>query len=211
MRTSRISLAVALLVALFSVGAESLVSQFVVFPKANELLSPDGRFAVRSVDSARSASEFVGTFHSLWLFELATGRSRKLCDYLGVASVAWSSNDWLVVTQYVSKRTSRALVFSATLSEDPLVLDKTTLTRLVPVELRPRLRENDHVFVEGLRVEQDKLYLTVWGYGKHDANGFRWLCEYALREGTVSCTEERGPDSRSLPPTWKSSPSPLYP
>jgi hypothetical protein len=193
MRFWRILLGVAVLVALLiAMSVETLASQFVVFPKASELISPDGRFAVRSVDSKRSASDFVGTFHSLWLFELASGRSRKLCDYLGVASVAWSSNDWLVVTQYVGKRTSRALVFSATVVEDPVMLDKITLTRLVRAELRPSLRENDHVFVEGSRVQQDKLYLTVWGYGQHDANGFRWRCEYALREGTVSCSEERG-------------------
>ena len=174
------------------VSAEVFASQFVVFPKASELVSPDGRFAVRSVDSQGSASDIVGTFRALWLFELATGRSRKLCDYLGVASVAWSSNDWLVVTQYVGKRTSRALVFSATAAKDPIMLDKITLTRLVPAELRPSLRENDHVFVEGSRVEHDTLYLAVWGYGQHDANGFRWRCEYSLREGTASCVEERG-------------------
>ena len=174
------------------VSTEAFASQFVVFPKASELVSPDGRFAVRSVDSQGSASDFAGTFRALWLFERATGRSRKLCDYLGVASVAWSSNDWLVVTQYVGKRTSRALVFSATAAKDPIMLDKITLTRLVPAELRPSLRENDHVFVEGSRVEHDTLYLSVWGYGQHDANGFRWRCEYSLREGTASCVEERG-------------------
>ena len=174
------------------VGPETFASQFVVFPKASELVSPDGRFAVRSVDSQGSASDFAGTFRALWLFELATGGSRKLCDYLGVASVAWSSNDWLVVTQYVGKRTSRALVFSVTAAEDPVMLDKITLTRLIPAELRPSLRENDHVFVEGSRVEHETLYLAVWGYGQHDANGFRWRCEYSLREGTASCIEERG-------------------
>jgi hypothetical protein len=72
------------------------------------------------------------------------------------------------------------------------MLDKSGLTRLVPADLRSTLRENDHVFVEAARVERDKLYLTVWGYGPHDSNGFRWHCEYSLREGTVSCSEERG-------------------
>ena len=189
----RLQIILVLQIALVSVvTAKVFASQFVVFPRASELVSPDGRFAVRSVDNQGSASEFAGTFRSLLLFELASGRSRKLCDYLGVASVAWSSNDWLVVTQYVGKRTSRALVFSATAAEDPVMLDKTTLTRLVPAELRSSLRENDHVFVEGSRVEHDTLYLAVWGYGQLDANGFRWRCEYSLREGTASCIEERG-------------------
>ena len=189
----RLRIILVLQIALVSlVGPEAVASQFVVFPKASELVSPDGRFAVRSIDSQGSASDIAGTFRALWLFERATGGSRKLCDYLGVASVAWSSNDWLVVTQYVGKRTSRALVFSATAAEEPIMVDKITLTQLVPAELRPSLRENDHVFVEGSRVEHETLYLAVWGYGQHDANGFRWRCEYSLREGTASCLEERG-------------------
>ena len=182
----------AVLAAGLCIGAiATQASPFVVFPKASELVSPDGRYAVRNVEPAGSTSDFVGTFHALWIFELATGRSRKLCDYMGVASAAWSSNDFLVVTQYVGRRTSRALVFSATVAEDPVMLDKTTLIQLVPAELRPALRENDHLFIEGSRVEQDSLHLTVWGYGQHDPNGFRYRCEYALREGTLACVEER--------------------
>lgn len=193
MRHSRIILTAATLIVLLSAGSLTVfASPFVVFPKASELVSPDGRFAVRSVDSSGGASEFVGTFHSLWLYELPTGRSRKLCDYLGVASAAWSGNDLLVITQYVGKKTSRALVFFATIAQDPVLLDKATLIQLVPAGLRPALRENDHVFVEGSRVEQDTLHLTVWGYGQHDANGFRYRCEYSLREGSISCLEERG-------------------
>jgi hypothetical protein len=193
MRTCRITLCMAVVVASVSLCTiATLASPFVVFPKAVELLSPDGRFAVRSVDTAGAASDFVGTFHALWLYDLPTGRSRKLCEYVGVAAAAWSSNDFLVVTQYVSKRTSRALVFSAATPQDPVMLDKATLIRLVPTELRPALRENDHVFVEGSRVEQETLHLTVWGYGQHDAGGFRYRCEYTLREGALSCIKERG-------------------
>ena len=171
--------------------AETLAAPFVVFPKAGTLVSPDGRFVVRSAEREGSTADFVGTFRSLWLVEVASGRARKLCDYLGVAAAAWSSNDFLVVTQYVAKKTSRALVFSTTGPEDPVMLDKPTLIHLVPVELRPALRENDHVFVEALRVEQDTLHLRVWGYGQHDASGFRWRCEYALQKGALSCIEER--------------------
>jgi len=186
MRPRRIMLAVLALVALATVHA--LASQFVVFPKVGELVSPDGRYVVRNAEREGSASDFTGTFHSLWLVETSTGRSRKLYDYLGVAAVAWSSNDFLVVTQY-SRKTSQALVFSADGSQDPVLLDKPTLTHMLPAELRPALRENDHVFVEASRVEEETLYLTVWGYGQHDANGFHWRCQYALREGVVSCGE----------------------
>ncbi|MGO9086647.1 MAG: hypothetical protein ACLP6G_07985 [Terriglobales bacterium] len=173
-------------------AVQTLAAPFVLFPKAGELVSPDGRFVVRNAERQASASEFDGTFHALWLLEVATGRSRKLCDYVGVAAVAWSSNDLLVVTQYLSKRTSRALVLSATGSQDPVILDKPTLIRLVPPELRDVLREDDHVFVEASRVEESTLHLRVWGYGPRDVNGFRWHCKYALMEGLISCADDRG-------------------
>jgi len=192
MRSWRILLLLCLLIASVDFGTiASFASPFVVFPKASELVSPDGRFAVRSIENTGAKSEFVGTFRSLWLYELATGRSRKLCDYMGVASAAWSGNDFIIVTQYVGKRTSRALVFSVA-PQDPVMIDGGTLIRLVPAELREPLRNNDHVFVEGAQVEQGTLHLTVWGYGSHDPNGFRYRCEYALGEGTISCIEEHG-------------------
>jgi hypothetical protein len=169
----------------------AFASQFVVFPKANALPSPDGRFEVRSSAPHHASTDFSGTFNTLWLLETATGRSRMLCDYLGVAAVAWSTNDFLIVTQYVGKRTSRALVFSMAHLDSPILLDQPTMIGLVPLGLRPTLRENDHVFVEGVRVESTTLYLRVWGRGQHDPGGFRFHCEYDLREGTVaSCTED---------------------
>jgi hypothetical protein len=84
------------------------------------------------------------------------------------------------------------LVFPAIAAQDTILLDSAALIRLLPPELRPPLRENDHVFVEGSRVEQDTLYLTVWGYGQHAPNGFRYRCEYSLREGSLSCIEGYG-------------------
>lgn len=160
---------------------------FVVFPQAGQLASPDGRFLVRNVDRESEPTEFAGTFRALWLTEAATGRSRKLCDYVGVAAVAWSSQDFLIVTQYVGKKSSRVLVFSPD-SEDAVMLDSSTLIQMVPLELRPTLRENDHAFIEGSRIEGDTFYFRVWGYGRRDGNGFRWNCEYGLREGGVRCS-----------------------
>jgi len=189
MRRWRMMLGVPVMVAIVIV--QVYANPFVVFPKAGELVSPDGRFVVRNEEHEGAGSDFVGTFRSLWLIEVATGRSRKLCDYIGVAAVAWSNNDFLVITQYLNKKTSRALVLSAA-GPESVLLDKPTLIRLVPAELRTTLRDNDHVFVEGTRVEGETLHLGVWGYGQHDANGFRWRCEYALREGTIFCTEQRG-------------------
>jgi len=177
-------------VIVFSVLAQAL--PFVLFPKAGQLPSQSGRFVVRNVDPAGAASEYIGTFHSLFLDDIARGRTRKLCDYVGVAALAWTRNDLLIMTEYLSKRTSRILVFAADDSREAVVIDKSLLTQLVPVELRPQLRENDHVFVEASQIEGDTLSLRVWGYGKHDANGFRWRCQYDLRAGAIVC-QEAGP------------------
>jgi hypothetical protein len=186
MRVCRALLCVAAVLT-FEIAAHT--APFVVFPKAGQLLSPDGRFVVRNTDREAPFSEYVGTFHFLFLEDTASGRSRKLCDYVGVAAVAWAKNDLIIVTQYVSKYASRALVFVADDSRDPVVIDKPLLTNLVPVNLRPQLRENDHVFVEASRVEGETLTLRVWGYGKHDVKGFSWRCEYSLLEGGISCEE----------------------
>jgi hypothetical protein len=89
----------------------------------------------------------------------------------------------------VGKRTSRALVFSAAANADPVMLDEKALTQLVPVDLRPALRGNDHVFVEAVRIEGNDLYLRVWGYGAHDSPGFEWNCKYRMMDGAISCQE----------------------
>jgi hypothetical protein len=166
---------------------------FVVFPKAGQLTSPDGRFVVRNNDREAPLSEYAGTFHSLFLEETASGRTRKLCDYVGVVAVACAKNDFLIMTEYLSKRTSRALIFAADNSRDPVVIDQPLLTNLVPVNLRPQLRENDHVFVEASGVEGETLTLRVWGYGRHDAKGFRWQCKYDVLEGAIYCEETAQP------------------
>jgi hypothetical protein len=186
MRVHRTWLYVAAIIAL-NLGAQA--APFVVFPKAGELASQDGRYVVRNIDPGAHPSEYVGTFHSLFLEEMATGRTRKLCDYVGVAAVTWTKNDLLIMTEYLSKHTSRALIFAADNSRDTVVIDQPLLTTLVPVNLRPQLRENDHVFVEPMQVDGETLSLRVWGYGKHDANGFRWLCNYSLIDGVISCEE----------------------
>jgi hypothetical protein len=180
-------------VAVVAYGVAAHAAPFVVFPKVGQLASQDGRFVVRNSEREAPLAEFAGTFHSLFLEDTASGRTRKLCDYVGVAAVAWTQNDFLIVTQYLSKRTSRALIFAADDSREPVVIDQPLLVKLVPVGLRPQLRENDHVFVEASAVEGEMLTLRVWGYGKHDANGFRWRCVYRLVEGGIACEEGTRP------------------
>jgi hypothetical protein len=174
-------------VLLVSVAVPVYAAPFTLFPKAGHLGSPDGRFEVRDIDQREPGSEFSGIFHSLRLVETATGRSRKLCDYVGLAAVAWSEKDFLIVTQYLSKKTSRALIFATTSTQEPVVLDVPTLIQMVPVELRPALRENDHAFVEASRLEGEIFYFQVWGYGQRDRNGFHWDCEYGLGAGNLNC------------------------
>jgi hypothetical protein len=188
MRLFRLMLFPVLFVA---VAVHMYAAPFSLFPQAGHLASPDGRFEVREVELREPGSEFSGIFHSLWLVETATGRSRKLCEYVGVAAVAWSEKDSLMVTQYLSKKTSRALIFATTSTQEPVVLDVPTLIRMVPVGLRPALRENDHAFVEASRLEGDIFYFQVWGYGQHDRNGFYWNCEYSLGAGNLNCEAKK--------------------
>lgn len=177
--------AVAVLVTAFA--ALSAAEPFVLFPKAAELFSPDRRFAVRNAEQQGSAQELIGPSRSLWLVDVTSHRARKLCNYLGVAVVGWSGNDFVLVTEYVAKKTSRAWVFPVADGGQPVLLDKPTLVHMVPVQLREVLRENDHVFVEASRVDAGVLVLRVWGYGSHDPNGFRWNCTYELQAGDVTC------------------------
>ena len=177
------------IVATIALNLAAQAAPFVVFPKAGHLASQDGRFVVRNFDAEAQPLDFAGAFHSLFLEETATGRTRKLCDYVGVAAVAWTKNNLLIMTEYLSRHTSRALIFAADNSRDAIVIDQPLLTNLVPVSLRPQLRENDHVFVEAVQVEEETLTLRVWGYGRHDVNGFRWRCAYNLGEGSISCEE----------------------
>ena len=182
MRCGRVaSLAVAILC------SQHVAAQFVLFPKAGELASPDRRFTIRNAERETPESQFSGSFHSLWLTAPATGRSQKLVDYFGVAAVAWSGNEFILVTEYLNKKTSRAMLFSTAHPDNAIVIDKPTLIQSVPPDLRPSLRDNDHVFIEASRVENSVLQLSVWGYGSHDSNGFRWHCEYSIPERSLQC------------------------
>ena len=192
MRETQRILQLAVVLATMAIPAMA-VGPFVVFPQAGELISPDRQFTVRNVDAADPGSEFVGTFHSLWLTNLTTNQSRKLCDYVGVAAVAWSGSDEILVTQYLSKKTSRVPVLPVAANHEPLVVDQPAVTQILPVELRDTLRQNDHVFIEASRFDNAVLYLTIWGYGQHDRNGFHWSCQYNLREGSLTCKTQPAP------------------
>jgi hypothetical protein len=184
MRSFRITLAVAVVFVMLT-GAVS-PAPFVVFPAAGELLSPNGKFVVRNAEEKHRTSEIVGSVRSLWLLEVATGRSRKLCNYLGVAAVAWSGNDFVMVTEYVGKRTSRAWVFPVDAQGETILLDQPSLTRLAPPEFRDTLRQSDHVFVEAAKLESNILFFRVWGYGNYNP-AFHLKCEYALVEERIAC------------------------
>ena len=73
---------------------------------------------------------------------------------------------------------------------DSVMIDRTALIGLLPAQSRAILRENDHVFIEGVGVDQGVLALTVWGNGQRDKRGFRWHCKYDVRGQAMACTEE---------------------
>ena len=169
-----------------------LAEVFVTFPDRKELRSPDGRFVVRSVEHVPGAREFSGVFRSLVLEDTATGSKRGLYNYVGRIAMAWSGNECLIATDYVGKRTSRALVFRMKYLDESMVIDKTYLASQVTGDLRAQLELNDHVFVEAFGVEKRDLMLRVWGYGAHNPKGFRVQCTYDLINGNTSCWENSG-------------------
>jgi hypothetical protein len=101
---------------------------------------------VRSVDHVSRPGEFPGVFRTLIVEEVSTGRVRKLYDYVGHVALAWSGNDFILVTDYVNKKTSRAIVFPVAPERDGLVVHKTQLIPLLPEEQQVHLEQNDHVF-----------------------------------------------------------------
>jgi hypothetical protein len=93
------------------------------------------------------------------------------------------------VTDYLSKKTARALVFRIDRPDEYLVLDKSSLAARIPEEHRVQLERNDHAFLEVSRIEGSVLTLRVWGYGGHDPQGFRFQCTYELDQGTTACRD----------------------
>jgi hypothetical protein len=169
--------------------------QFATFPEKRELPSPDGRYVIRNVDANPAPQQFSGVFHSLFLEERATGRSRKLCDYVRRVAVAWSAGNRIIVTDYTNQRNSRVLVFAADESFEPVVIDKRNLEATLPDSQRVYLSKNDHAFVEASSLQGDALVFRVWGYGAQNANGFRLICQYDLAQSTVSCGQGSGANS----------------
>jgi len=188
MRLSCLSLFLALVFACSPAKAE----QFAVFPDRQELWSPDAKFVIRSVEHQAARGEFSGLFRSLVMEEAATGSTRNLYNYVGRVGVAWSGNNFVIVTDYASKRTARALIFRLDRPNEYLAIDKPHLLTQLHDERRAQLEHNDHVYLEVSRIDGSALVLRVWGYGAHDPNGFRFQCAYDLNEGNVSCREKIG-------------------
>jgi hypothetical protein len=120
---------------------------------------------------------------------ISDGSTRELYHYVSRVGVAWSGNNFIIVTDYVNKKTARALVFRIDRPDEYLVLDKTNLAARIPDERRIQLERNDHAFLEVSRMEGSMLTLRVWGYGAHDPQGFRFQCAYELDQGTTTCRD----------------------
>jgi len=180
---------VALLLGLVATSAAG--GPFKTFPDQQELPSPDGRFVIRSEDPTHLPSEITGTFHTLYVEERATGRRRKLYDYVRRAAVAWASPEEIIVTDYVANRTARILVFSLGDPEPMAVIDREHLARQLPGAFSERLRKNDHVYLEVSRLEDRVVVLRVWGYGALDPGGFGLDCRYNLDDTRATCRVPR--------------------
>ncbi len=164
--------------------------RFSTFPDSKAgLPSPDGKFIVRSIDYNSDLSNFVGLHRSLFLEQRSSADKVKLCDYLGHVAVAWATDNLVIVNEYFTNRGARMHLVAADGKNPPLVLDKTRLAMLVPDEIGRHLTGNDHVYVEGYRVNGNVLGLRVWGSGALDAKGFRLTCDYDLDKDAVKCSE----------------------
>jgi hypothetical protein len=176
---------------------------FVVFPDSKELQSPDKRFVIRSIEHTASPGEFSGLFRSLTIEDTVAGTIRGLHNYSGRVAVAWSGNNYIVVTEYLGKRTSRALVFRLDRPLEYIAINKTSLLPHISDELKARMEGNDHVYVEVSRIENGILALKVWGYGNHDPKGFGFGCVYDLDRDRVNCraraNDEPPPTSTTQP------------
>jgi hypothetical protein len=170
-----------------------LGEKFATFPNAaNELPSPNGRFIVRSIGYGAAPGTISGKFHALVLETRETGKSRKLCDYLGKVMVSWAADDVLFVNDYYTARGSRVLVFVTDETIPPLVIDRNLMVKFLdPITSRHLLR-NNHVFIAAYKLEGDTLALRLWGYGTQDAKGFILSCDYSLERNTASCRESSG-------------------
>ena len=168
----------------------AMADPFAIFPDQKELRSPDGSFVIRNEELAGARSEFTGMFHALALQRVGGGESRTLYAYVGRVAVAWAGNNQIILTDYVSKRSSRAVLLSTDPNIDAVILDKVRLASLLDWSTGVHLRENEHVFVEAARLDGTDLALTVWGYGSRDPKGFRWDCRYDLNNGRASCREK---------------------
>lgn len=173
-------------------GVRAGADPFAIFPGQAELCSPDGHYVIRSEELSGPRSEFTGMFHALVLQRVGTGEGRTLYTYVGRVAVAWAGNSQILLTDYVSKRCSRAVVLYTDPMVEPVVLDKVRLERMLPWSLGAHLRENDHAFVEATRLDGTALMLSVWGYGAKDPQGFRWDCQYDLNVGVAFCREKGG-------------------
>ena len=97
------------------------------FPgRCEELPSRDGQFLVRSISYGTAPGSISGKFHALVLEERRTGKSHKLCDYLGKIMVFWTADNVLVVNDYYTDMGARVLLFVTDETIPPVAIDKTS-------------------------------------------------------------------------------------
>lgn len=171
-----------------AVARTVFAESFATFPEHKELVSPDQRYVLRSVDFSHNPSDYKGMFHTLVLEDRQSRTSRRMYDYVHKVAVAWSG-DYIIVTDYLSHKAARALVFSVDPRADTFMVDRVDLADRISQELGSHLRYNERVFVEAVRMQGHTLIFRVWGNGSHDPKGFRFACEINLDRGDAACDE----------------------
>ncbi len=182
-----------LMVTITSVLVFAARERFVSFPGSGaDLLSPDGRYIIRNENRDSSPRAFTGAFHTLFLDETARKSRRKLCDYIRHVQVAWTADSSrILVNDYYTSNSSRALVFSVEQSAESTIIDKNWLITALPAPQAERLRNNKHVYIQASGMNGDRLLFNVRGYGEGDPAGFRLNCEYAAVTHHAGCETVR--------------------
>jgi hypothetical protein len=162
--------------------------QFAVFPDRKELRSPGGRFVIRSVEHCRKA------LRAQRRVPIVDPGGYDNGDLARPLSLPWPCGrrpgaNFIIVTDYASKRTSRALIFRIDQPNEYTIIDKPHLTAQLPAQFRPHFDGNDHVYLEG--VEDRRRYSDTPGVGVPNSRqaGFRSPCGYHLNERRASCGE----------------------
>ena len=150
----------------------------VSFPsKAPAAVSPDGQFAIVSVDSTSEPR------HTLFLETRgSTGSRRKLLDYERQVTIIWNpTSSAFAVTNYSGSNVAECLVFLVSTDDSPMDVAGGIQQGIRNPQELASLRKNDHLYYAAIRwTSAQTLRVKVWGHGDANPSGFRRVYTYHL-------------------------------